>query len=1420
MVSDEVRHTENTPLVLHKSGRAPARPTGANVDIPPPMLARNAFEDRFTGQDDLEQQWSELKAQLQTASLTEQEILAVLRSGILQTNTGQAIADLFADAMLRSIRPLGSRTDNRLKDIVDVVCHLPPGQWQLELGENIGLTSGQNTERVTGFIQSQLDRSTALLNERIANNELLTDSQWGAFKQITKQARTYIRPSGESVLKSALMMLEDACVVRPSPKDAHQQLVKFLDELRKPEQSGRVRWPNRFPIEVEAICNQLKPAEEDKQTWQEWLIDPRWLESPLEPSNSFSTPMNSSEPAQDAKPTTEKSTPLLSTLQAFERNADFYLNVSTKGSSIPEGFAARLLWVCNVLDSFGALRLDSRHIAIGRPASTQDDQTSRGATEDLPASSADLSGHQPDAASHSFEQFAAQLDGVLTRFINSITPWNSAYANELEQVRVLLNEHVYNPTTEALPSDSLWSRMPDMDALGNQLGNWLSAMSGRLLSTGVAVLSRTGDLIERNPLVPAGAFAAYVAISNFYISWLLPANDETAEARQSNSKPDFEPDEAFVVHENTIEGITELLDEQPDFADKVLQRISKSDYLDPGDDPQLIEDIEVLLKQTIHGSADVTYQDYLEEIIQLAAADAHEEFEEFEEYSGGGSTTEHASAQVETDDIHGGVRRKRSLGGSRYIEAKIQVNEKGVYAHASARWLIEAGQHSLNARAPGRSDEEIAPGMTIGQAAESFINALEGLQKVSDPSVFIRTVIKDTIAGSNLPEDIKSTLGYKTKFKVQFRALAVAHGPTEIVNKEFDLAQLFAGQHKKEAAGKSIFISWPDRYTSQFIAQVDGMNLQELYKEQSQEVFSQPGVFDFWKIGKQKELERALKIFLREGKGAAQNMDIAKKFLEGKIKARTISIRDGALSNPDKVSNAVFLHDGSRTGGLFVFLGGNSTVIEHPPELRERTKSIEEFPELRGNLSMRIAVNELLGRDEYDFKYSLGFIDPEKLKPKPIDFLGLFNLPLHFSQKIDGKLPYEPILFGWEDSDVEPIYEELFKRQGDQVKAAIDMLTSTTAERITDAMLNFVSDALAMLSMCTAFIPGPGAVAAGLSMLFGVGSAAATFVRGELEDDPGLAAQHKANALRGAIFELVGPFIGKVTGKAIPKSSYKKIGNEVIERMASSGRVSDDVAKYLPIKPPKNPILEAVKKMPGWVAPVEKDFLEILSKVDRKFISYRTANRFMRLNRGPQVAQKLMDSTGVTYFAGPSKGYMYRGVVMRGDMRPPSEIFKEGFKLRKEYTDIKQINGMQGGFGGDANALGLDGKGISTSAYYEGGKEGAFYYGGKKGGYTYVVDGRDIDGFHMYYNQELATNPGSKHKKKAYEINYPNDIPPEKILGAYDAKRNFIPNPAAIGRSVALSTPKYGSSVKLPMQKAATNSTGITFPLSGERANQ
>ncbi|MCY1390943.1 hypothetical protein D9M71_57680 [compost metagenome] len=1414
LVFDEVRHTENTPLVLHKSGRAPARSTGTNADIPPPMLARNAFEDRFTSQDDLEQQWSELKAQLQTASLTEQEVLAVLRSGILQTNTGKAIADLFAAAMLRSIRPLGSTTDDRLKTIVDVVCHLPPGQWQAALGENIRFTSGLNPERVTGFIQSQLDRSTALLNERMANNEVLTDSQWAALKQITQQARTYIRHSSESVLNSALMMLEDACVVRPSPKDAHQQLAKFLDELRKPLQSERVRWPDRFPIEVEVICNQLEPAEEDKQTWLEWVIGPSWLESLLGRPISFSTPMNSSEPAQDAKPTTEKSTPLLSTLQAFERNADFYLNVSTKGSSIPEGFAARLLWVCNVLDSFGALRLDSRHIAIGRPASTQDDQTSRGATEDLPASSVDLSGHQPDAASHSFEQFAAQLDGVLTRAINSITPWNSAYAEELDEVKVLLNEQVYSPTTEALPSDSFWSRMPDMDALGEQLGNWLSAMSGRLLSTGVAVLSRTGDLIERNSHVPAGVFVAYMAISNFYISWFLPANDETFEARQSNSKPDFEPDEAFVVHENTIEGITELLDEQPDFADRVLQRISESDYLDPGDDPQLIEDIEALLKQTVQGSADVTYQDYLEEIIQLAAADAHEEFEEFEEYSGGGSTTEHASAQVVTDDIHGGVRRKRSLDGN------MQTNEKGVSAHAPARWLIKAGQHSLNAHATGRPDEEIAPGMTIGQAADRFINTLEGLQKVSDPSVFIRTVIEETIAGSNLPKDIKSTLNYKTKFTVWFRGLPEKHTPGEHIRKRYNLAQLFTGQHKKEANGKSITISWPDRYTSQFIAQVDEMDLLELYNEHAQGILSQPDVFDFWRVGKQKELERALKVFLQEGKGTAQNKNIAKKFLDGKIKAQTISIRDGGLSTPHKVSNAVYLQDWSNSGGLFVFLGGNSTVIEHPPELRQRTKSIEQFPELRGNLSMRIALNELLGRGEYDFKYSLGFIDPEKLELEPLDFFNIFNLPSFFAKKIDGKLSYEPILFGWPDSDVEAIYEELYKRQGDQVKAAIDTLTSTFAERMTDAILALVSDALAMLSMCTAFIPGPGALAAGMSMLLGFGSVGATYVRGELEDDPGLAAQHKANALRGAIFELVGPFIGKVAGKAIPKSSYKKIGNEVIERMASSGRVPDDVAKYLPMKTPKNPILEAVKKIPRWVAPVEKDILEILSKVDLKFINHRTANKFMRLNRGPQVAQKLMDRTGVAYFGGPSKGYVYRGVVMRGDMRPPSEIFEEGFKLRKEYTDIKQINGMQGGFGGDANALGLDGKGISTSAYYNDAGEGAFYYGGKREGYTYVIDGRDIEGFHMYYNKELATNPGSKLGQRPYEINYPNDIPPEKILGAYDANEVFYPNPTAIGRSVALSTPEHGSNVKLPMQKAATNSTGIAFPLSGERANQ
>ncbi|GLQ48887.1 hypothetical protein ACFFJT_01595 [Dyella flava] len=162
----------------------------------------------------------------------------------------------------------------------------------------------------------------------------------------------------------------------------------------------------------------------------------------------------------------------------------------------------------------------------------------------------------------------------------------------------------------------------------------------------------------------------------------------------------------------------------------------------------------------------------------------------------------------------------------------------------------------------------------------------------------------------------------------------------------------------------------------------------------------------------------------------------------------------------------------------------------------------------------------------------------------------------------------------------------------------------------------------------------------------------------------------------------------------------------------------------------------------------------------------------------PQEAQKLVDSTQSINYVGGDKGYVYKGMVFRGDMRPREVIFQDGFKLRTPITDINQVNGFRGGFGGGKDALDPDGMGISTSAFYQRAGAGAFYYGGNKGGHTFVIDGRNLEGFHLYANRHLQEHPGdTRIKLLPWEINYGTDIPGTSVVGAFDKAGKFTPNP-------------------------------------------
>lgn len=162
-----------------------------------------------------------------------------------------------------------------------------------------------------------------------------------------------------------------------------------------------------------------------------------------------------------------------------------------------------------------------------------------------------------------------------------------------------------------------------------------------------------------------------------------------------------------------------------------------------------------------------------------------------------------------------------------------------------------------------------------------------------------------------------------------------------------------------------------------------------------------------------------------------------------------------------------------------------------------------------------------------------------------------------------------------------------------------------------------------------------------------------------------------------------------------------------------------------------------------------------------------------------------------SYYADDTKGFIYKGFVFRGDTRSPEGIFGQGFRLRTEIKEIEEVNGFRGGFGGGKDALDIDGRGISTSPFaMTADGAGADVYGRARGGYTYLVDARDLDGYDLYKNAAFArfrntygksTDEAIKHAAISHarplEVNYGTDIPAEKIIGAFDKKGKYLPNP-------------------------------------------
>jgi hypothetical protein len=1363
-LSHEFSRARNNPEILRLLQNA----TRSNADLPPPVLAGPTFQSSadFANQAGLDRAWSALTEHLRTTTLSEQEMLDILSSGILQTKTGQVLAGLLADAMLRSIRPVGELTKSRLQVIVKVICDLPPSQWQTALGENVRFPSGQNGEGVTGFIQSHLNRSSAQRDERIANNELMPDEQWEAIKQIAKQARSYIRAS-DGALDGKLLMLEALSKVRPTPHNAHEALRDFIHELKNPSQVARVRWPDGFATTVEAVLAQISPVEVIKPTWFEWIVGPSWLDSFSQGAGTLWALLNQTK-VQDARASDERGPTLLSHLQTIERNADFYTAVSTKGPRVPEGFVGKLLYVCNALNTVRLLRLDSSHISTSRPNPEPSGHAWKNGATDLPSRSFTPAPEHPDVVTQSLmnqispAQFAAQVDEVATWLINTITPWNTAYASELEKVVVMLDPlkvRVDNPAVEHSHDSALWSRTPDMEALRQQLGEWLSRMSGTLISTGAAVMSRTGDLIERHPRSAVGIFAAYMGISGLYTNWFKPVPEIIDPSRIGAPELEVMPDEAALIYEAILEDVEDLFEEQPDFAAEIAQRVSQSEYLDPVDDPQLIEDVEELLQQSFPDMPDMTYQSMLAEMMELSTSDVEGESEDELDDENVMEAQVFAYPFRDSEEM-AGVRNKRDV--------EVNVGPKGVFIRIIiAKAVVDASNRRLQEVTPVQQpDEEIAPGVTVDQAAQKVIATFEAAQKISDPYKFLAASISNLFAEHSSLRDKAAGITANTSVNVVYTSVKpFSLPPFSIEVKKFTLAEVCIDTHLRGSSfNERVEVAWPQGMSSELKDAISSANFQDDYKKLINEVVNRPDVAALWRLKKEKDVEFALNSYLKTETRSAEGATIVNVFLSGDLHGELVFANSKERRERWPLSDAIYL-SGKSGYGLLVLLNERK-VVEVPKSWAEGEEKAFVPSDLKKDIADRIRIEESYGRVDADYEPQWPFKEGGRY---------------YWS--------YEPLVpSGHPD---ENIIETLYKVQVDKVLSDVDALVSTGWERLADGALDAAGKLLVALSIAVGFVPVAGvpvsaAARAAGAFLLGLSSTGTDAVRAILADDPATRELHEKNALRGVIMDFAGPLASKLLGSAFTKGANSKITHKVLE-ILDLKRIPRSLAKQF-------------NDIPKWIPAKVRSSSKIQALRDRKFRNHNVIDKLNHLADGPRVAEKLAKQTGVRYFANPQSGYVHEGFLLRGEkFRNGMPTFKEnaeyafehGFELTHPIKNVKQVNGMKGGFGGGKNQADWDGRGISTSPYLSEGGAGAHHYGAGRpeGGITYVIDARGTPGFDLYANRNYADRPPIELGSKPLEINFGEKIPGSRVLGAYDKLNKFWPNPLALQEAIRNSVP-------------------------------
>jgi hypothetical protein len=651
------------------------------------------------------------------------------------------------------------------------------------------------------------------------------------------------------------------------------------------------------------------------------------------------------------------------------------------------------------------------------------------------------------------------------------------------------------------------------------------------------------------------------------------------------------------------------------------------------------------------------------------------------------------------------------------------------------------------------------------------------------PAYFIRTRIEDTAhAWVTAPKEL-AQITYDATIAVKYLdhdpvnrsdSLKPEKAPAKWRQKNFTLAEICTDHHLvvlKEHGYKEIL--WPEFYPKALIEAFSEANYQDDFKQYVKDHLLPAGARAFGYYLKRTELIKLVVEFIKDEKRALDDRHIAFAFLRGTLPARTLLLH----SDPNLlVDNAVFIGPDNLSNGILFFLGEDRQAIVFPSGHDARGKFLENNAQLQTLLLKRVPLRAQQQAHVRDFKYR-GMEMP------------LFATRPH----------YRELVFRTSND----IGRSLYELQVERALADIDTLVSTSEERITDLALEAAGHVLQCLALAASMPWGGSGVLAStsvkvlVSMLVGLGAAATDLIRAEIADDPAETDRLRITAAIGVLAELAGPIGERLIGKALSAAAKKRLSQRILNTLTQANRPS-------------------LLRRPG------ASLSHHLASTTGKEIPDRAkgavvAGQLQELAGGPSVAQMIADQTQLVHHAGPQKGFVYQGFTFRGDTRDPSIVFKEGFRQRTPITDLNQVNGFKGGYGGAHDALAPDGAGISTSAFYKKDGAGAFVYGGDKGGHTYFIDARQLEGFHLYANTELAFRPNTGLKMlPPLEINYAVDISPRLILGAYDSAGKFIPNPQALRLAIQASQDGVGHGFGRDVAKKAGSGADPLIPTDGE----